>query len=122
MGAAAPFVESLEFFPLPPEPPLAVAGLRTPESPPTVAPADEDELRASVQSVVISLGRLAERAAAEGEDSEQWIESQEGQEVVAEIQLQSAVAGREIAVHLKELDMTRLIEEAEHLQRVSASG
>lgn len=119
MGAAAPFVESLEFFPLPPEPPLAVAGLGSPESPPTVAPADEDELRASVQSVVISLGRLAERAATEGKDSEEWIQSQEGQEAVAEIQLQSAVAGREIVLHLKDLDMTRLIQEAEHLQRVS---
>ena len=122
MGAAAPFVDSLEFVPLPPEPPIAEAEIRTLEEPPVLAPVAEDELRASVQSVVISLGKLAERAAVEGEDTSEWIESQEGQEVVAEIQLQSAVAGREIAATLKEFDMARLLEEAEHLQRLSASG
>lgn len=121
MGAAAPFVESLEFVPLAPKPAEVVPRLSAPEAPPAVAPIDAETLRESVGSVVISLGMLAERAAEEGEGAEQWIETAEGQEIMAEIQLQSEIVGHEMAEHLKELDMTLLIEEAEHLQRVAAS-
>ena len=121
MGDAAPFVESLEFVPLAPEPTDSVPILSAPEAPADVHPIDEAELMASVESVVISLGMLAERAAEEGENTGPWIESQEGHEVIAEIQLQSAVAGREIAERLQDLDVARLMEEAEHLQRVAAS-
>jgi hypothetical protein len=121
MGAAAPFVESLEFVPLPPEPAVVVPEVAAPEAPAAVAPVEENELTASVESVVISLGMLAERFAAESGSSEEWMESAAGQEVVAEIQLKSEVADLDIAEHLAELDMTRLIEEAQHLQKVAAS-
>lgn len=119
MGAAAPFVESLEFVPMPPEPVAGVVELATPEAP--VAPVDRDEIRTSVESLVISLGRLSENTAEDGEDAEVWLESAERQEVVAEIQLKSQVAGEEIAESLVELDLARLLEEAKHLQRMAAS-
>ena len=73
MGAAAPFVDSLEFVPLPPEPTVTVPGVApvvVPES-----PLAEEELTASVESVVISLSQLAETWAPEDEGSERWIEA-----------------------------------------------
>jgi serine phosphatase RsbU (regulator of sigma subunit) len=119
MGAAAPFVDSLEFVPLPPEPTATV-----PEVAPVVAPEPplaEEELTTTVESVVISLGRLAETWAPEDEGSETWIEGGEGQAVMAEIRMKSEVAGREVAERLVEIDMARLVEEANRLRREAES-
>ena len=119
MGAAAPFVDSLEFVPLPPEPTVTVPGVA-----PVVAPESplaEEELTASVESVVISLSQLAETWAPEDEGSETWIEGDDGQKVMAEIRLKSEVAGREISERLVEVDMARLVEEASRLRREAES-
>ncbi len=120
MGAAAPFVESLEFVPMPkPAPPAEPAPTASVE--PVVAPTveEDDTLSSSVASVVISLGNLVERAAEEGDGTEEWVESEEGQEVVAELQVQSAIAGQEIVARIEELDFARLMEEAENLRQMA---
>jgi len=118
MGAAAPFVESLEFVPLLPEPVEPAAVVALPAAP--VAQEEPSELGMAVESVVIYLGELAERAAAAGEESEEWIESEEGQEILAEIKVGSKTAGREITLRLQELDVARLMKDAQHLEEVSA--
>jgi serine phosphatase RsbU (regulator of sigma subunit) len=118
MGTAAPFVESLEFVPMAPEAPSVDVEPVLSEVP-VVAETTEDEVRTSVQSVVISLGQLAELSEAGGEGEEAWVESEEGQQVIAEIEARSVVAGKEIADRIAELDFARLIEEARHLQQMA---
>lgn len=123
LGAAAPFVESLEFVPMVPESaevgeaPVAPVA---PVAPAELAEVEEPEVMESIGSVVISLGRLAERAAAVEGASDEWLESEEGQQVMAEIELDSAAVGQEIALRLEELDMERLFAEAKQLRREAA--
>ncbi len=120
MGSAAPFVESLEFMPLPTAP-------RAPDSMPApapvvVAPAEPEvgavaeNLSQVVESVVIHLGGLADRNAAKGESPEAFLASDEGQALIAEIQVDSAVDGQELATTLRELNITHLMAEAEELR------
>jgi hypothetical protein len=123
LGAAAPFVESFEFVPLAPPPP-ALAGDPTmpvaPAAPAEPASTEPVESLESVGSVVISLGRLAERAKDLEGASEEWLSSEERLELVTELELDSAAVGRQIALRLEDLDMAQLIEEAEQLRREAA--
>ena len=108
MGAAAPYVESLEFVPLPPEPAESAPVVVSPEPALPIAPvADTGALAMTVESVVIHLGDLVGQAEEQGVDS---------QELLAEIRIESERVGGEIAARLQELDVAHLMAEARKLE------
>ena len=126
MGTAAPYVEFLEFVPLPPE--QVVPG-RPPQPPPgDVAPLvpgpshRAESLSKVVESVVINLGHLAELATERAEQGGDGAASLEGQTVIAEIQLESDLIEQELSAGLAELDVEHLVAEAERLREVAREG
>lgn len=115
LGEAAPFVESLEFVPVPPPAPDRLVAAETPDS----AAGDEPDAWSGIASVVIHLGELSSRLEQAGEGSREWLASAEAEQLVAELEAQAELAGAEIAADAVELDIEQLRRDAERLARAA---